>query len=180
MKCFKFLVNLSRLLYLFSLILLCLYTTIAFINVIARYVFFKPYAWTEEITTFFFVLGVYLCQVNLEASNKQLSISFVAAKIKNKALLNILYVLKQVFIAAIFLLLIKEAIPVIERNYLFDTSTVILRIPMWPLYTVVAFIMLFVVFINMEKLLALFLRKGSDNGIVAVGQMNGKREQGAG
>jgi len=157
MKHFKFLVHFSRLLYSVSIAVLCLYTALAFINVIARYIFLKPYAWTEEITTLLFVVGVYFNQVSLEVFDKQLSVSFLTAKIKNRTLSKLLYILQRLSVVILFLVLAREAIPVISRNYAFATSTVVLKIPMWPLYTIVGIVMLTVALTNVVKVLALFL-----------------------
>ena len=168
MRIFKFLLPFARLSYSISIACLCLYTTLAFINVIARYFFLKPYPWTEEITTLLFVLGVFLNQVILEIFDRQLSVSFIMSRIKNETALKIIYILKRVLVIGMWLLLIKEAVPVIQRNYLFETASVILRIPMWPLYTIVTVVMASVVLINLEKILVQLLPPKDHAGYISV------------
>jgi len=157
MKIIKFFVGFSNLLYSISIVLLCVFTALAFINVIARYVFLKPYAWTEEITTILFVVGIYLNQVRLEVLDKQLSVSYVSSKIKNKAVSKVLFVVQRLVVIGLWSLILKEAVPVIMRNYAFETASVILRIPMWTVYTVVAVVIFTVVLINIQKVLGLFI-----------------------
>ena len=167
MRIFKFLLPFARLSYSISIACLCLYTTLAFINVIARYFFLKPYPWTEEITTLL-LLGVFLNQVILEIFDRQLSVSFIMSRIKNETALKIIYILKRVLVIGMWLLLIKEAVPVIQRNYLFETASVILRIPMWPLYTIVTVVMASVVLINLEKILVQLLPPKDHAGNISV------------
>jgi TRAP-type C4-dicarboxylate transport system permease small subunit len=90
------------------------------------------------------------------------------SRIKNETALKIIYILKRVLIIGLWLLLIKEAVPVIQRNYLFETSSVILRIPMWPLYTIVTVVMASVVLINLEKILVQLLPPKDHAGNISV------------
>jgi len=159
MRFIKAFESFSKFLFSISIFLMSIYTIIAFVNVIARYIFLKPYSWTEEITTLLFVLGVFFIQISLELYDRQLSVSFITAKIKNDTAQRVLYVLKRLVTAGFLFLLVKEAIPVIQRNMAFETATVILKIPMWPLYTAVALVLLIIVFINIGKIFKMFTFK---------------------
>ncbi len=128
----EFLVALNKIAQLF--LLAC--SIIAFLSVFLRYLFRAPLFWGEEATVIFLVWFVFLPQGFLEANNEQLCMTalYQAVPDKVRRLLDILR-LAVTFLFPLYLAFVAKG--VVVRNYMNNSRTAALEIPLWVLYLII-------------------------------------------
>lgn len=155
--------SIKKLLNIICALMLGTATAISFVNVILRFFFSSPISWAEEIAVFLFIMSVLLVQINIEAADTQLSVSFLTLKIKNKYSLTILNSFRKISVIVIYSLLVMPGLMAIKRSHLYDSATTVLRIPYWIGLTVLLAIIMIVIVINLTGLIGsiVSLRKNS-------------------
>jgi len=116
-------------------ILLIICSLNAFINVISRYVFSKPFSWGEEVSVLTLVWMVFLSQGILERNNDQLRLTIIyrLIGIKVQSILNIIRSVVTVFLSSY---LFYAGINTVIRNFHFKINTQAMNFPYWIVYLV--------------------------------------------
>ena len=94
--------------------------------------------WIEEYCIYTIVLMVFLMQARLEVRNQQLSISFLADKVKdNPVFSRILFTIRGIVTILVYAVLFWVGIKVIQQNLSYGVVSPILEFPMWIYFTAV-------------------------------------------
>jgi TRAP-type C4-dicarboxylate transport system permease small subunit len=126
MKIKKFL----RFLEIISVILLIACTINGFVNVIARYVFAKPFAWSEEMGVLMMVWIVYLFQGVLEIQNDQLRLT-VLYNVVGKKGHYVINTFRTILTIVMSCFIVVSGIGIVARNYALKVATQALNFPVW-------------------------------------------------
>jgi len=129
----KFLSVLIAISTLFLGISLVLYT----INSLAR-LFKFGVPWIEEYCIYSVVFIVFLLQAKLEFRDEHLSIAFLAEKTKNNPIpRRILFTIRGIVSIAIYLILFREGLLVVQQNLSYGVVSPIISFPMGVYFTLI-------------------------------------------
>ena len=113
-----------------SILLLIGCTMNGFVNVIARYVFSKPFAWSEELGVLMMIWIVFLSQGILEIQNDQLRLTILynAVGTKGRYIINTFRTILTIVMSC---LIVFAGIGIVIRNYNLKIATQALNFPLW-------------------------------------------------
>ncbi|WP_028991315.1 TRAP transporter small permease [Thermacetogenium phaeum] len=117
-------------------VLLLVCTASAFINVVARYVFSRPFVWGEEVSVLALVWMVYLSQGLLENDNEQLAMTalYRALGEKVRRAVDVLRCAVTVFLSGY---LLYAGMVIVMRNGELNMTTQAIGFPLWIAYLVI-------------------------------------------
>jgi len=133
---------------------------IAFINVIARYVFNKSFTWASELTMYFFLWSIFFGTVYCFKKDAHISINILLEKVPGKVkkiLMIISNIITLVFLLAVAYYGYKYIELVVEIN----ERSIDLDIPMWIPYLVIPISFTFSGYRVIEKLVKI-IKTSSD------------------
>jgi TRAP-type C4-dicarboxylate transport system permease small subunit len=113
-----------------SVILLIGCTINGFVNVIARYVFAKPFAWSEESGVLTMIWMVYLSQGILESQNDQLRLT-VLYNVVGKKGHHVINTFRTILTIVMSCYIVVSGIGIVARNYALKVATQALNFPLW-------------------------------------------------
>lgn len=116
-----------------SILLLIVCTLNGFANVVARYFFAKPFAWSEELGVLTLVWLVYLSQGIIETYNDQLRLT-VLYNALGKKVQSVINILRSFLTAGMGCYLLFSGIGIVARNYDLKVATQALGFPLWISY----------------------------------------------
>jgi len=113
-----------------SILLLIGCTMNGFVNVIARYIFAKPLAWSEELGVLMMIWIVFLSQGILEIQNDQLRLTILynAVGTKGRYIINTFRTILTIVMSC---LIVFAGIGIVIRNYNLKIATQALNFPLW-------------------------------------------------
>jgi TRAP-type C4-dicarboxylate transport system permease small subunit len=111
-------------------ILLAVMTVFTFMNVVMRYLFARPLAWSEEVSVFCLVWCVYLSQGLLEMENDQLRMTVLYRFMGRKVRLAI-NGLRSALTIGLCGYILYGGVQIVQRNYAMKTVTQALEFPLW-------------------------------------------------
>jgi TRAP-type C4-dicarboxylate transport system permease small subunit len=113
-----------------SIVLLIGCTINGFINVIARYLFAKPFAWSEEMGVLMMVWIVYLSQGVLEIQNDQLRLT-VLYNVVGKKGHHVINTFRTILTIVMSCYIVVSGVGIVARNYALKVATQALNFPVW-------------------------------------------------
>ncbi len=113
-----------------SILLLIGCTINGFINVIARYLFSKPFAWSEELGVLMMIWIVYLSQGILEIQNDQLRLTILYNVVGRKGRYAI-NIFRTILTVGMGCFIVSSGIGIVIRNYTLKIATQALNFPLW-------------------------------------------------
>jgi TRAP-type transport system small permease protein len=116
-----------------SVVLLAGCTIMGFVNVVARYIFSRPIAWSDEMNVLALVWMVYLSQGILEAQNNQLRLT-VLYNVMGRRLRYFVNGLRSLVTISLCCLFLYAGMGIVIRNYQLGIRTQALGFPIWIAY----------------------------------------------
>lgn len=113
-----------------SILLLIACTLNGFVNVIARYIFAKPLAWSEELGVLMMIWIVFLSQGILEIQNDQLRLTILYNVVGTKGR-YVINTFRTILTTAMSCLIVSAGIGIVTRNYVLKVTTQALNFPLW-------------------------------------------------
>jgi C4-dicarboxylate transporter DctQ subunit len=108
----------------------------AIVNVIARYLFNRPFKWSEEFCVITLVWMVYCSLPHLEQNNENLNMTafynYLPRKVK-----EFVNILCSLTVVAISVVIVKASIAIVVRNYAMKINTQVFDWPYWIIYLVI-------------------------------------------
>jgi C4-dicarboxylate transporter DctQ subunit len=117
----------------FAVVLLAGSTVIAFVNVVARYAFSSPIAWSDEMNVLAMVWMVYISQGILERNNDQLRLT-VLYNVMGSKLKKGVNILRTVLTLGVGVSLCYAGMEIVIRNWQLKVCTQALGFPIWIAY----------------------------------------------
>jgi TRAP-type C4-dicarboxylate transport system permease small subunit len=130
-----------------STILLVGCTINGFVNVIARYIFAKPLAWSEESGVLTMLWMVYLSQCILEANNDQLRLT-ILFNVVGKKIQYVINILRSILTVVMSCYIVFSGMGIVIRNYELKVATQALNFPLWIAYLALPAAFAFVIIIR--------------------------------
>jgi TRAP-type C4-dicarboxylate transport system permease small subunit len=132
--------------------------TFCTINALGRYLFNFYFPWADEFNIFLIVFLVFLTQPWLETRDDQLKIGVLDNMVKNGTVLRVIYVIRGIVTMAIFGVLVRYGVHVVENTYASKVVTYMLQIPRYTLYAATTAIFCWIILV---WLAIIFLNKGA-------------------
>jgi TRAP-type C4-dicarboxylate transport system permease small subunit len=117
----------------FAVVLLAGSTMIAFVNVVARYAFSSPIAWSDEMNVLAMVWMVYIPQGILERNNDQLRLT-VLYNIMGVKLRTAINILRTILTLGVGVSLCYAGMEIVVKNWQIKVFTQALGFPIWIAY----------------------------------------------
>ena len=132
--------------------------TLCTINTLGRYLFNFYFPWADEFNIFLIVFLVFLTQPWLETRDDQLKIGVLDNMVKNGTVLRVIYVIRGIVTMAIFGVLVRYGVFVVENTYASKVVTYMLQIPRYTLYAATTAIFCWIILVWLAMI---FLNKGA-------------------
>ncbi|HEY8529359.1 MAG TPA: TRAP transporter small permease subunit [Paenibacillaceae bacterium] len=132
--------------------------TFCTINALGRYLFNFYFPWADEFNIFLIVFLVFLTQPWLETRDDQLKIGVLDNMVKNGTVLRVIYVIRGIVTMAIFGVLVRYGVFVVENTYASKVVTYMLQIPRYTLYAATTAIFCWIILVWLAMI---FLNKGA-------------------
>jgi len=116
-----------------AVVLLAGSTVIAFVNVVARYVFSSPIAWSDEMNVLAMVWMVFISQGILERKNDQLRLT-VLYNVMGGKLKTAVNILRTILTLGVGVSLCYAGMEIVVKNWQIKVSTQALGFPIWIAY----------------------------------------------
>ncbi len=115
-------------------IFIFLSTFLAAVNAILRFSIGAGFPWSEELSSYFVVMLVFIALPNLEYTNRQLSIGVLNSFVHNPTVLKGIAIFRGLITLGFLGMLVKLGIDITQKAHMRETVTFVLQMPRFLLY----------------------------------------------